>query len=164
MSKEKKSAPRTLDTTDRAILNKLQRNAKLTHKEIAAALDLTVTPIYERIKRLERSGYIKGYHARISKEHLAFRVQAFANVSLQEHQTELLRRFEREVIKLPEVVACYHVAGQFDYLLHIMVPDMAAYQGFVTNRLAGLSDIRQVQSSFVMTEVKEYQGIPIAVR
>lgn len=164
MAEEKKPALKPLDATDRTILNHLQRNAKLTHKEIAAALGLTVTPIYERIKRLERQGYIKGYHARVSKEHMTLQVQAFANVSLQEHQTEQLRRFEREVIKLPEVVACYHVAGQFDYLLHIMVRDMPAYQEFVTNRLAGLSHIRQVQSSFVMTEVKEYQGLPISVK
>ena len=96
-----------LDDIDRGILRLLQKDAKLTNKEIAQQLDLSVTPIYERIKRLERSGYITGYTARLDRELLGFRLQAFCNVSLQEHQTEYLQRFERDVRKLPEVLACY---------------------------------------------------------
>ncbi len=154
---------RTLDQIDRGILRLLQKNAKLTNKEMAQELNLSVTPIYERIKRLERDGFIKAYRAELDRRQLGFKLQAFCNVSLQEHQTEYLRRFERDVRKLPEVLACYHIAGNFDYLLHVVVHDMEAYQTFVADRLAGLDHIRQVQSSFVMTEVKEGAKLPISL-
>ncbi|MCB0639464.1 MAG: Lrp/AsnC family transcriptional regulator [Lewinella sp.] len=150
-----------LDEHDRRLLQLLQKNAKLTHKELAADLGLTLTPVYERIKRLEREGYIKSYVALADRQHLGLQLMAFCNVSLEEHQTAYLRRFEKDVRALPEVIACYHIAGAFDYLLQVVTENMGGYQRFVTEKLAALPHIRQVQSSFVMTEIKETTALPI---
>ncbi|MCB9082007.1 MAG: Lrp/AsnC family transcriptional regulator [Lewinellaceae bacterium] len=145
---------RTLDSIDFRILNLLQEDAKFTIKEIAAQLGMTTTPVYERIRRMEEDGYIKGYVALVDREKLDFQIQAFCNVSLKEHAREQLELFEANVQQLPEVAECYHIAGTFDYLLKVVVRDMNAYQEFMVNKLAVLENISNAQSSFVMSEVK----------
>lgn len=156
-------AMRNLDTTDLALLDLLQQDAKLTHKELAERLHLSTTPVFERIKRLEREGYIRAYVALIDRQRLGLGLLAFCDVSLKEHQMAYLHRFEQDVRALPEVVACYHIAGLFDYLLQVVVPDMEAYQRFVTQKLAALDHIGRVQSSFVMTEIKPYSQLPMGL-
>lgn len=158
---EKNSLPSALDQLDLQILRLLQDDATLTHKEIAARLGLTITPVYERVKRLQREGYILKYVALVSPGKMGLGLKAFCNVSLVQHSTPLLKLFEEKVLSLQEVVTCYHIAGQFDYLLKIMVPDMEAYQRFIVEKLAALDNIRQVQSSFVMTEVKYSTALPL---
>lgn len=153
---------RNLDSTDLALLDLLQQDAKLTHKELADRLHLSTTPVFERVKRLEREGYILGYAALVDRQKLGLGLMAFCDVLLKEHQTAYLQRFEQDVRTLPEVVACYHIAGQFDYLLQVVAPDMAAYQRFITQKLAALDHIGRVQSSFVMTEVKRQGEGPMA--
>ncbi len=143
-----------LDATDLRILHLLQEDAKMTTKEIAAQLGMTTTPIFERIKRMEREGFIRNYVALLDKNRVGLSLVAFTNVSLKEHFTEFLTRFEEAVSSLPEVNECYHIAGSYDYLLKVVVKDMAAYQHFVAKKLAALENIGRVQSSFVMTEVK----------
>jgi Lrp/AsnC family leucine-responsive transcriptional regulator/Lrp/AsnC family transcriptional regulator len=151
----------TLDATDLRLLRLLQQNAKLTNKELAAELNLTVTPVYERVRRLEREGYIRKYVALLAPERLGINLLAFCHVSLIEHSTPLLQKFEEEVLGLQEVMECYHLAGPNDYLLKIVVDDMPAYQQFIVNRLAALENIGKVQSSFVMTQVKSSTELPI---
>ena len=158
---EKVSALKKLDRTDIKILELLQQDAKLTHKQIAAQLHLTTTPIYERIKRLERAGFIRKYTALLDRNLVNLQLMAFCNVTLKEHQTDFIHRFERDVRQLPEVVECYHVAGLYDYLLKVIVPDMQTYQHFVADKLAALENIGKVQSSFVMTEIKEDTALPL---
>jgi Lrp/AsnC family transcriptional regulator, leucine-responsive regulatory protein len=158
---EKNSVPAGMDILDVKILQLLQGDAKLTHKEIAANLGLTITPAYERVRRLEREGFIRKYVALAAPEKLGFGLVAFCNVSLVQHSTPLLKLFEEKVLSLHEVISCYHIAGQFDYLLKIVVRDMDAYQRFIVDKLAALDNIRQVQSSFVMTEVKYSTALPL---
>lgn len=143
-----------LDKTDYSILELLQKDAKSTIKEIAAHLGMTTTPVYERIRRMEEEGFIKGYVALVDKEKLDYQILAFCHVSLQEHHRTILDYFESETKKLHEITECYHVAGNHDYLLKIVARDMLAYQEFVTNKLAALSHISQIQTVFVMSEVK----------
>ena len=150
-----------LDATDLRILTLLQENAKYTNKEIAARLGMTTTPVYERIRRLEENGYIRGYAALLDKEKMGFQLVAYCNVQLKEHAQAFLRQFEDDVLHLNEVVECYHIAGMFDYLLKVIVKDMAAYQNFIVNKLAALDNIGNVQSSFVMTQVKMAVGLPL---
>ncbi|MBK8655967.1 MAG: Lrp/AsnC family transcriptional regulator [Haliscomenobacter sp.] len=145
---------KNLDSIDYRILNLLQNDAKSTIKEIAGQLGMTTTPVYERIRRMEEEGFIQRYVALVDKEKLDFHIIAFCNVSLKEHHRPLLEFFEKEARKLPEVVECYHIAGTFDYLLKVIVKDMAAYQDFMVNKLATLDNIGHVQSVFVMSEVK----------
>lgn len=145
---------RTIDPTDMRILNLLQEDAHLTNKEIAAQLGLSTTPVFERIKRLEEDGIISQYVALVNRQKLDYALLAFCNVSLKEHSRNFLKQFENEVRSLKEVIECYHVAGMFDYLLKVVVKDMDAYQDFIVNKLAALDNIGNVQSSFVMTEIK----------
>ncbi|MEM9050845.1 MAG: Lrp/AsnC family transcriptional regulator, partial [Bacteroidota bacterium] len=142
------------DVTDIKILNILSSNAKLRTKEIAAQVGLSVTPVFERIKRMERSGVIQGYRAQVNREAIGKNIMAICSISLNQHKTEFLRKFEKEIVDFEEVSECLHVAGQFDYLLRIMTPSMESYRNFVTEKLASLNNISQVNSSFVMTEVK----------
>ncbi len=153
--------PVGIDALDLQILRMLQKDATHTHKEIAAQLGLTITPVYERVRRLERDGFIQKYVALLSPAKAGLGLIAFCNVSLVQHSTPLLKLFEETVLSLQEVVTCYHIAGQFDYMLKIIVPDMEAYQRFIVDKLAALDNIRQVQSSFVMTEVKYSTELPL---
>ena len=143
-----------LDPIDRRILGFLQEDAKMTHKEIASRLKMTTTPVYERVKRMERKGIIEKYVALTDQKMLGFHLTAFCNVTLKEHATAYLKRFEEDVQSLSEVVECYHLAGLYDYLLKVIVKDMDTYQKFVAKKLAGLDNIGRVQSAFVMTEIK----------
>ncbi len=143
-----------LDISDKHILSLLQRNAKLTTKEIAAKVNLTTTPVFERIRRLENQGIISKYVALTNKEKLGKAFVSFCNVSLKEHSHDFLKQFEKDVLALDQVMEVYHIAGMYDYLLKVVVSDIGAYQEFIINSLATLDNIGQVQSSFVMKEIK----------
>lgn len=150
-----------MDKTDLKILKLLQENGTLTHREIASRMNLTITPIYERIKRMERTGVIQKYVALVDQEKLNMSLIAFTHISLKEHSKEFIEKFEKEITEIESVVECFHIAGQFDYLLKIIIKDMKAYQSVVINQLASMENIANVNSSFVMTEVKRSTGIPI---
>ena len=150
-----------IDSTDKAILNLLQENAKYTIKELSLRLNLTSTPIFERIKRLENDGYILSYSARIDRKKIGLSLVSYCNVSLKSHETSFLEKFEKDIIQFNEVTECYHIAGMYDYLLKIMVKNMEDYQYFVAKKLASIDNIGQVQSAFVMTEVKSTSKIPV---
>lgn len=144
----------SLDSIDFEILKILENEAKLSTKEIARKVGLSTTPVFERIRKLENNGIIEGYQAKINRKAVGRDILAICSISLNQHRMEYLRRFEEEIVKFSEVNECLHVAGQFDYLLRVMTPDMESYRKFVTEKLASLENIAKVQSSFVMTEVK----------
>jgi DNA-binding Lrp family transcriptional regulator len=150
-----------LDPYDRQILSLLQSNAMLTTKEIAERINLTTTPVFERIRRLEKDGYINGYVALLDKGKLGKSLVAFCDVSLKEHSKDYLKQFEQEVARLEQVMECYHIAGMYDYLLKVVVENMEAYQSFIVNTLAALDNIGRVQSSFVMTEIKHTTALQL---
>lgn len=143
-----------LDETDLAILGLLQEDAYATHKEIAGKLNMTTTPIFERIKRMEREGVIRKYVALLDQRKVGLQLVAFCDVQLKEHSTPFLEKFEEEIRTIPEIQEVYHIAGMFDYLLKVVVKDMEAYQGFVAKKLAALDNIGRVQSAFVMKEIQ----------
>lgn len=150
-----------MDSTDRSILLLLQKDGKITIKQIAERLNLTTTPIFERVKKLEREGYITSYRAILNRKKVGLQLMAFCNITLNLHQKDFIKKFEKDIQQFPEVVECYHVAGMFDYLLKIYAEDMEQYQDFLSNKLASLENISKVQSSFVMTEVKDSSYIAI---
>ena len=150
-----------IDPTDKSILALLQNDGKITFKEIASQLNLTTTPVYERIKRLEREGYIKSYKAILDRKKIGLNLLVFCNISLKEHQASYLAQFEKDIKEFNEVIACYHIAGMYDYLIKISVEDMDVYQHFIANKLANIKNIARVQSSFVMTEVKSAVDLPL---
>lgn len=151
----------TLDATDRRIINLLERDAKMTIKDIAANLKMSTTPIFDRIKRLEKSGYIKGYTAVVDSKMMGFNLVAYCTVTLEVHHKEHIQQFVHDVQQLSEVIECYHIAGLFDYLLKIYAQDMNDYQLFISEKLASVKNIGKVQSSFVMTEIKSERALPV---
>ncbi|MCB0485619.1 MAG: Lrp/AsnC family transcriptional regulator [Flavobacteriaceae bacterium] len=150
-----------IDTIDKSILRLLHNNSKLTIKELANKLGLTPTPIFERIKRLEKEDYIMSYKAVINRKKVGFPLLVFCNISLNQHEATSISKFEEDIQELVEVIECYHIGGMFDYLLKVVAKDMDSYQYFVAKKLASIENIRQVQSAFVMTEVKSGVNLPI---
>ncbi len=151
----------TLDKTDLQILRTLQENARLTTKELAARVNLSSTPVFERLKRLEREGYIKKYIAIIDADKLNQGFVVFCNVKMKRINREIANEFRNVVRDIPEVTECYNISGSFDYLLKIHAPNMKYYQQFVLNILGTIEMLSSVESIFVMDEVKHNYGIHI---
>lgn len=149
-----------LDPVDLKILQLLQKDGLMTNKEIAGELNLTTTPVHERIKRLRRDGIIEKYTIEVNRKKLHKNLIVFCNVSLKEHASEYLSKFESDVQTLPEVVECYCISGGSDFLLKIIVSDIDDYKNFILNKLAALSNIGKSQSHFVVTEVKQATILP----
>ena len=147
----------TLDTIDYKLLELLQTNSNRGVKEIAFEVGLTTTPVYERIKRLEKLGFIKKYGAEIDKEKVGLGLIVFCQVSLQTHSKTLIERFENAVKQMNEVVEAFHISGEFDYLLKVVCRDNKQYHDFLVLKLSKLEMVSKVQSNFVMFETKEHQ-------
>jgi len=148
-----------LDDIDLQILRTLQKNGKLTTKELADAVHLTPTPVFERQRRLERKGYIKKYVAVLDPEKLNQGLLVFCKVKLKQINHELADAFARRIQRMPEVLACYNTSGQYDYLLEVRASDMKQYQAFVLNQLGDIDNLASLESAFVMSEVKQQYGI-----
>ena len=159
MLKQQKSAP--LNRIDRHILRILQKEGRITYAELSRQVGLTTTPCIERVKRLEREGYIKGYTALLTPEHLNAGLIVFVEIRLDRTSPETFENFKQAVIKLPEVQECYLVSGNFDYLLKARVADMAAYREFLGETLLTLPGVNASTSIVVMEAVKETLTIPI---
>ncbi|MBR3514552.1 MAG: Lrp/AsnC family transcriptional regulator [Bacteroidaceae bacterium] len=151
----------TLDNTDLQILRTLQRNAKLTTKELAEAVHLTPTPVFERQKRLERQGYIKKYVAVLDPERLGLDLLVFCKVKLKQINHEIADDFARRIKHIPEVTECYNTSGEYDYLLKVRARDMKQYQEFVLNKLGTIDTLASIESTFVMSEVKQSYGLNV---
>lgn len=143
-----------LDSTDKKLIKLLQENSKQTNKELSLQLNLSVTAVYERIKKLEKTGIIHRYVAVVNKENVDRAFVVFCQIKLVQHTKEYLTKFEKEVIALQEVMECYHISGEYDYLLKILVKDMAAFREFMVTKLTTLQHIGSTQSSFSINEVK----------
>ena len=150
-----------LDETDLQILKTLQKNAKLTTKELADAVHLTPTPVFERQKRLEKKGYIKKYVAILDAEKLNQGLQVFCKVKLTQINHEIADAFVRRIQRIPEVTECYNTSGAYDYLLKVRARDMKQYQEFVLTKLGDIDSVGSIESTFVMNEVKQNYGINI---
>jgi Lrp/AsnC family leucine-responsive transcriptional regulator len=149
----------TLDETDFRLLNLLQEDCKRTTKAYALELGLSTTAVYERIKRLERGGVIRKYVALLDKQVVGMDFTVLCHVKLSRHIKDYVVQFEREVQQLVEVSECYHVSGDYDYILKVHVAHMAAYREFMVNKLTALNNIGSTQSSFVISEVKATTSI-----
>ncbi len=150
-----------LDSIDKAILRHLQADAHLTTKELSSRLNLSPTPVYERVRRLEKEGVIKGYVALIDREKVEKDLMVFCNIRLKEHAQEAGARFVHEVVKLDEVMECFNISGEYDFMLKIVVKDMREYQAFLMNKLASLANIGSTHSTFVMSEIKVKTALEI---
>jgi Lrp/AsnC family leucine-responsive transcriptional regulator len=143
-----------MDTTDRKLLHLLQSDTKKTTKELSLKLNLSVTAVYERIKKLEREGIIDKYVALINRNKINKGFVVFCHIKLLQHSKDFLTKFESEVVKLTEVLECFHVSGDYDYILKIFVKDMEEYREFMVTKLTTLQHIGSTHSTFMIGEVK----------
>lgn len=150
-----------LDKVDIQILRTMQDNARLTIKELAQLVNLSSTPVFERLKRLESRGYIQKYIAVLNADKLNQGFVVFCNVKMRQLNRDIAAEFARIVKSIPEVTECYNISGSFDYLLKIHAPDMRYYQEFVLNVLGTVENLASVESVFVMDELKHEYGIHI---
>lgn len=150
-----------LDKVDLQILRTLQENARLTTKELAACVQLSSTPVFERLKRLEARGYIKKYIAVLDAEKLNQGFVVFCKVKLRRLNKMIANDFTQVVQNIPEVTECYNISGEYDYLLKIHAPNMKYYQQFILEVLGTIDSLGSLESTFVMDEVKHTYGLHI---
>ena len=153
--------PDQLDKVDREILKILEKDAKTGAKTIAERLGLTKTPVYERIKRLEKDGYIKGYVAILDTDKIDRSITVFSFVSLEAQKGSFMDDFLLRIQELDEITACYVVGGEFDFLLKVTVKNLDAYYDFAKSKIASRPNIGAVKSAFVLNEAKSSQHFPL---
>lgn len=147
------------DTTDKMLLEYLQHDSKQTNKELSNKLGLSVTAVYERIKKLEKEGFINKYVALVNKEKIEKAFVVFCHIKLVQHAQDYVIKFEKEVTNINEVLECYHISGDYDYLLKVLVEDMAAFREFMVKKLTTINHIGSTHSMFVINEVKHSTAI-----
>ncbi|MBB6127197.1 Lrp/AsnC family transcriptional regulator [Mucilaginibacter lappiensis] len=148
-----------LDETDIQLLKLLGEDSEVTIKELAARVNLSPSPVFERVKRLKASGYIKKYIALIDAEKLNYGLIVFCNIKLKQHDKSIGYQFVTDILALKEVVECYNISGDFDFLLKVYAKDMKHYQDFVFNKLGSVTSIGSTHSTFVMSENKNSYNI-----
>ena len=152
--------PALLDLTDLAILRLLQQNARMTVKEIAEQVHLSTTPVHERIRRMEQGGIIKRYTALVDPVRVKKGLMVIVYVSLRTHSKTAGSKFIKHIHELPEVIECYNISGEFDFMLKVVAENMDAYYDFHVNKLSQSENIGNVQSVFVMGVLKE-SSVPV---
>lgn len=150
-----------LDDTDIAILKALQQDARLTTKQLSAKVHLSTTPTYERVKRLEREGYIKRYITILDAEKLNKGFVVYCSVKLSPLNKQVAETFCNIIRDINEVTECYNISGKFDYMLRVHCPDMKYYQQFILNVLGAIPMLGSLESTFVMEEVKHQYGVAL---
>jgi Lrp/AsnC family leucine-responsive transcriptional regulator len=143
-----------LDTADKKLLNLLQHNSKLTTKQLSLQLSLSATAVYERVRKLERNGIISKQVLLLDRDKIAKGFVVFCHIKLSQHTKEFLTRFEKEVAQLDEVLECFHVSGDYDYILKVCLEDIKAYREFMVTKLTTLQHIGSTHSAFMIAEVK----------
>lgn len=151
-----------IDNIDLQILRLLQKNSALTTKELARLVNLSVSPVFERVKRLEKNGYIKKYCAILNAEKLSRGFVVICNVRLKHHSKEMGKQFTEAIMPIEEITECFNISGDYDFMLKIHVESMQHYQDFVLNTLGEIDSIGNLQSLFVMGEIKNSYAIPLS--
>ena len=144
-----------LDATDLKILRVLQEEGRITTKELAAKVNLSTTPVFERMKRLEKEGYIKKYVAILDADKLNLGFTVFCSVKLKQMNRDIANDFVKVIKDIPQVADCFNIAGEFDYLLRINATDMKYHNDFIINVLGTIDSVGSIQSTFVMNTIKE---------
>lgn len=150
-----------LDELDRAILDQLQKDARLSNQELADKVGLSPSPCWRRVKRLEEMGVIQEYVALLSPKEIGVPVLAYAQVSLNDHRPESSERFDAFVKASPQILECCAVSGQYDYLLKIACASMEAYELYINQELLVQTDIRSMNTSFVLNQKKSTTALPL---
>ncbi|WP_058910236.1 Lrp/AsnC family transcriptional regulator [Entomohabitans teleogrylli] len=146
---------------DILLLSELQNDARLTNQQLAERVAMSATPCWRRVKQLEESGVISGYHARVDREKLGLGILAFIRVKIDSHNEQQAGRFESEVRQLRQVIACYATGGSADFLLQVVCRDLEAYSDFAMKVVRRLPGIKEMETMFVLKEIKPLSGLPV---
>lgn len=153
-----------LDKTDINILRILQKNSRLTAKELAERVHLSHSPAFERQKRLERDGYIKGYMAIVDAEKVGNKILVLCNIKLKQHTEELIQQFMDAVQNIEEITECFNTSGDYDFIIKVYAKDMKDYQQFMQHTLGRMQCVGSLHSVFVIDETKNTHGVTIRVK
>ena len=149
------------DTTDRKILDLLQHNSQVTIKEVANKINLSITPVHERIRKLEKEGYIDRYVCLLNRRKLGKALVVYCNVTLDKQRKESFEDFNQAIVNMSEVLECSVVSGNFDYMLKVVVEDGEAYNQFYQHKLSALKSVLHISSYFVISEIKHTTEIAV---
>jgi DNA-binding Lrp family transcriptional regulator len=152
----------SLDEIDQQILGILQADARISNAALARQINLSPPATYARIKRLERSGLIKDYVTILNPEKLGLDMLCFVNISLQKHDVVDVDRFRKAVETMPEVLECYHITGEFDYLLKIVIASRKSLEEFLVDRLTPVPGVARIYTSLVLKEIKLSTALPVS--
>lgn len=150
-----------LDELDRRILAELQQNARLSNRELSERVGLSPAPCWRRVKRLEESGVVVRYATLLDAEAVGLPVTAYLHVALDDHHPQTVKRFDELIQRLPEVLECYSMSGQTDYLLKVVAPGMSEYEAFLSKNLLPVAAVRSVNTSFVLKRKKLTTVLPL---
>lgn len=150
-----------MDDLDLIILEKLQENGRISNAELSRQLSLSQPAIHNRIKRLERDGYIQKYVAVLDRELIGYDLLCFIHISIQLHQLQQIEAFRETINGLPQVLECHHVTGEFDYLLKIVTRNRKDLERFVIDKLTPIPGVARIQTSLVFHEVKSTTAYPL---
>jgi Lrp/AsnC family leucine-responsive transcriptional regulator len=153
--------PFDLDAVDRSLLNALQQDGRATVGELAERVALSPSPCWRRVRQLEESGLISGYHAHLDRQRAGWGVLGFVQLGLHNHTAEVTAAFEREVQALPQVLACHNLSGRYDYQLEVVAPSLEVFAEFVRTRIRSLPGVREISTSFSLKEIKRTVALPV---
>ena len=152
----------SLDKKDILILSQLQKNAGITNAELATSVNLSPTPCFNRVKRLEEMGILNGKVSLVSASKLGLNVNVFIHIRLEKQDEEALEVFESAIDECPEVMECYLMTGDEDYLLRVLLPDIPALQQLILTRLTKIPGVSSIRSSFALKQVRYKTALPLA--
>ncbi|MFT4181638.1 MAG: Lrp/AsnC family transcriptional regulator [Rhizobium sp.] len=155
--------PHQLEPTDIRILTALQKDGRLTNQALASEVGLSTSPCWRRVRQLEDSGVIHSYTAVLDRREIGLGVLAFIRVKIDSHSAAEAEEFSRDVLKLSEVVACYSIAGDADFFLQVVAADLDSYADFAMTIVRRLPRIKEMQTTFVLKEIKPFKGFPLDV-
>lgn len=150
-----------LDAVDRELLAALQRDGRATVGQLAESVSLSTSPCWRRVRHLEDSGVIEGYHAHLDREAVGLGVLGFVHLTMQDHTPKTMAAFEREIEAAPQVLACHNLSGRFDYQLEVVAPDLQAFSDYVRTTLRALPGVREISTNFVLKEIKRTHALPL---
>jgi len=149
-----------LDEVDVQILAILQADGRITNADLAKRVGLSPPSVLQRVRALEKAGLIRGYYAILDADRLGLKITALAMITLSLHQEQPIERFRRSIQEIPEVLECYHVSGEFDFMLKIVVKDIRAYEVLVREKLSKIKGIQHIRTSFVLGMPKHTTQLP----
>ncbi len=155
------NAMELLDELDIAILHELQHEGRITNAELARRVNLSPPATHARLKRLEERGYIQHYTALLNHEMLGYDMLCVVLICIQNHQQDAVALFQDSVKQIPEVLECYHITGEFDFMLKVVIQDRKGLQHFLTERLSPIPNITRIQTSLVIREIKSTTALPL---